>query len=84
MKARSAAIQGETSAETSGKGKDKYRKFMMKPLIIAMLMLMTGCQATGVAYFGVAHNNLSNSYVYPYRIAINGRFVIPAGGLKGC
>jgi len=32
----------------------------------------------------VGHNNLSDSYLYPCRIEINGKAGIPPGGLKGC
>ena len=57
---------------------------LRRPWHVFVLLLLWGCARAGGYEISVGHNNLSDSYVYPYRIAINGEAGIPGGGLKGC
>jgi hypothetical protein len=54
-------------------------------LLLAFFTLMAGCQGSPRHYtLSVSHNNLSDSYLYPYYLSVNEDGGFPGGGLKKC
>lgn len=54
-------------------------------MVWALVASIAGCDGalTGEQVIDISHNNLSNSYIDPYRIAVNGTAGFPAGRI-GC
>ena len=58
-------------------------RFFLVMVCLTLWALMTGCARTAPIDLLMTYNNISDSYIYPYRIAVNGRAGIPAS-LASC
>ena len=54
-------------------------------VILVFCILVAGCQGSPKRYsVSFSHNNLSDSYLYPYYLSVNDDGGFPGGGLKKC